>query len=69
MKISFDQKADAMRITFQEGEYEISKEIAEGIIVDMNKNDDILAIEILDASERMPKKNLRNITFAFPQEN
>ena len=62
MKISFDPKADAMRITFQEGEYDISREVEEGIIVDMTKDNEIIAIEILDVSEKMPKNNIKDIT-------
>ena len=61
MKISYDPRADAMRIKFQEGEYDSSSEIAEGIVIDMTKDNRIIAIEILDASERMPKKDLKNI--------
>ena len=37
MKINFDQKHDVMRIKFQEGSYGISKEVGEGIVVDMTK--------------------------------
>ena len=68
MKISFDPKADAMRIVFQEGEYEISKEVEEGIVIDITKENKIMALEILDVSDRMPNKNLKDITFAIPQE-
>lgn len=63
MKVNFDPKADALRIKFQDGEYEISKEIEEGVVIDMSKDHKIMAIEILDVSERIPKKNLKGITF------
>ncbi|MBI2140650.1 DUF2283 domain-containing protein [Candidatus Woesearchaeota archaeon] len=62
MKINFDQKADIIRIKFQEGAYAISKEVDEGIIIDMTKDNKIMAIEIMDISERIPNKNLREIT-------
>jgi len=61
MKISFDKEADAMRIKFQDGNYEISKEVDEGIIIDINKDGEIMAIEILDVSEKMPENVLRDI--------
>lgn len=61
MKISFDRKADAMRIKFQEGKYALSKEIDEGIILDMTADNQLMAIEILDVSERISKENLRDI--------
>ena len=65
MKINFDQKADIIRIKFQEGEYEISKEVEEGIVVDIAKDNTIMAIEILDVSEKMPNKNLKDITIGI----
>ncbi len=34
MKITYDPEADAMNIKFQEGKYDISKEVSEGIIID-----------------------------------
>lgn len=62
MKISFDPKKDVIRIKFQEGKYEISKEVDEGIIIDMTKDNKIMAIEILDVSEKIPQKNMKEIT-------
>ncbi|MEK6819797.1 MAG: DUF2283 domain-containing protein [Nanoarchaeota archaeon] len=62
MKINFDTKHDIIRIKFQDGEYEKSKEVDEGIIVDMDKNNKIIAIEILDASDRIPKGNLKEFS-------
>lgn len=52
MKINFDPKTDVMRIKFQEGKYDLSKEIEDGIILDMTKDNKIMAIEILDVSIR-----------------
>ena len=62
MKITFDPKKDVMRIKFQEGKYEISKEVDDGVIIDMTKDNKIMAIEILNASERIPKKEMKEIT-------
>ena len=67
MKINFDTKNDIMRIKFQDGEYEISKEIDEGIIVDMDKNNKTIAIEIMDASYRIPKGNLKEFSMSFSE--
>ena len=62
MKITFDPKKDVMRIKFQEGKYEISKEVDEGIVIDMAKDNKIMAIEILDASQRIPKREMKDLT-------
>lgn len=62
MKISFDPKHDIMRIKFQEGKYKISKEVDEGIVIDMTKDNKIMAIEILDVSEKIAGKDIKEIT-------
>jgi len=62
MKIKYDSKADAMNIIFQKGKYDISKEVADGIIIDIGKKGKILSIEILDVSKRMPKESIEDVT-------
>ena len=62
MKIKYDSKADAMNIIFQKGKYDISKEVADGIIIDMGEKGKILSIEILDVSKRMPKESIEDVT-------
>ncbi len=66
MKITYDPKADAMDIKFQKGKYDISKEIGDGIIVDYTKSGKVMGIEILDASKRMPLKQLEDIVIGMP---
>jgi uncharacterized protein YuzE len=66
MKISYDPEADALYIVFQEGEYEISKEISDGIIVDYTKDGKVIGIEILDTSLKVPLKNIEEITVNIP---
>ncbi len=61
MKITFDPTADAIRIKFQEGNYELSKELDDGVILDLSKDNQIMAIEILDVSDRMPRKTLEHL--------
>ena len=66
MKITYDPKADAMNIKFQEGKYEISKEVAEGIVIDYTKEGKVIQIEILDVSKRMPKESMKDIIVGLP---
>ncbi len=61
MKIHYDRKADAISIKFQEGKYDVSEEVADGIIADVTKDGKIISIEILDASKRMPKEIASNV--------
>jgi uncharacterized protein YuzE len=69
MKINFDSEADAVRIKFQpeDSEYKISKEVDEGIIIDLDKDNKIMAIEILDVSEKIPEKDLRDINLGVSE--
>jgi uncharacterized protein YuzE len=65
MEIRYDPEADAMYIKLREGEYEISEEIREGIIVDFDKNNEIIGIEILDAKERLSPSSVAEMSFKF----
>ena len=67
MKINFDTKNDILRIKFQEGEYEISKEVDEDIVIEIDKDGSIMAIEIMNVSEKMPKQNFKDITFGISE--
>jgi uncharacterized protein YuzE len=68
MKITYDPEVDAMNIKFQSGKYNISKEIADGIIVDYTKDGRVISIEILDASKKIPMRSIKDITVALPVE-
>ena len=61
MKIEYSKKADALYVYFQEKYVNTSKEIEEGIILDFDDNNQIIGIEILDASERFGKSDIANI--------
>ena len=61
MKITFDPKHDVMYIKFKKGKYEISKEVGDGIIIDMTKDNKIMAIEILNASEKISPSEMKKI--------
>ncbi len=63
MKISYDPDTDAIYIVFRKGDYKISKEIEKDIIFDYSKNNEIVAMEILNASRKLPKKELKTISF------
>lgn len=57
-----------MDIEFQKGKYNVSKEIAKGVIIDYTKDGKILSIEILNASERMPKESMEGVMVKLPQK-
>ena len=68
MEIVYDPETDSMDIEFQKGKYEVSKEIAEGIIIDYTKDGKIISIEILNASKRMSRESMKGILVKLPQK-
>ena len=50
MKISYDPRADALYIRLKESKIEESDEIAKGMVVDYDNEQNPVGIEILDAS-------------------
>lgn len=62
MKITFDKKADAVYIEFNNGEFASNKKIDNDTIVDLDKEGNILGIEIINASKRISKDFLSDIS-------
>lgn len=50
IQVTLDSSVDILYIRLREGDYAESDEIADGIIVDFDKQGKPIAIEILDAS-------------------
>lgn len=61
MKMTYDPDADAMSIRFQEGDYEISEEVLDDVIVDLATDGTILSIEILNVRQRLPPASLEEV--------
>lgn len=66
MKISFDEKADALYIQFQKGKVKRTVKLEDGILIDIGKDDKIFGIEILDVKERISIKNIRKLDYRVP---
>lgn len=62
MKIEYDKKADAIYIQFKEEYVDNNVDVAEGISVDLDKDKNLIGIEILDASKRFSLENLSKVT-------
>ena len=61
MKVTYDPKADAMYIYFSEKKKSTrTEEVSDGFLVDYSGRE-MIGIEILDASKKLPKKNLESI--------
>lgn len=68
MKIKYDPKVDAAYISFKKGATQVTTiRITEDIAIDLGKNEEIVGIEILDASIHFgfkkdePKIELENL--------
>ncbi len=59
MNFSFDKIANTLYIQFSREKIFNSDEIAEGIIIDYGKNDNIVGVEILNFTDR--KLNLNDL--------
>lgn len=58
MKVSYDKDVDAAHIRFMSKKPQGAIEIDEGVILHVTDRDEIVALEILDASKHLPIRNL-----------
>jgi len=54
MKVTYDPQVDALRIRLTTATIEESDEDKPGLIIDYDKDGNVVAFEVLDASTRMP---------------
>ena len=64
MKIKYDREADAINIIFSDSEIFETDEDKKGIIIDYDKDMNIVEIEVLNASKRFPNPNVVEYEFA-----
>jgi uncharacterized protein YuzE len=62
MEISYDKDADAVYIEFRKGDFSKNKKIDDFTIIDLDKKDNILGIELLDVSKRIPIESLSEVS-------
>jgi uncharacterized protein YuzE len=53
MKITYDRETDILQLVFTSAPVEESDEDKPGVIIDYDKNGNVVGMEILDASERI----------------
>jgi uncharacterized protein YuzE len=61
MEITYDQKADALNITFKKGKVAKTREIAPEINLDLDKKGRPLYLEIIGAREKIGVKRVNEI--------
>ncbi len=61
VRVEYDPKADAMYLWLRKAKYDISEELAENVVIDLDKNGRIIGIEVLDASKNLGKELVTRI--------
>jgi uncharacterized protein YuzE len=59
MKLRIDREADALYLRLADAKIIESEEVAPGVIVDFDKRNRVVGVEVLDVSERAPKAKAR----------
>jgi uncharacterized protein YuzE len=61
VRVEYREKSDAMYIWLRRAKYDISEELAENVIMDLDKRGRIIGIEVLDASKNIGKELVTKI--------
>ena len=62
MEITYDKEADALYISFREGTFFKNKKMDDLTIMDLDRDGNILGIELLQVSKRIPPESLSEIS-------
>ena len=62
MKVTYDPEVDVLRILLTDAPVEESDEDKPGVILDYDKDGNVVGLEILEASKRIP--NPRSVEYA-----
>jgi uncharacterized protein YuzE len=61
MKIEYSKEADAIYVYFKEEFVASSKEIEDGVVIDFDKEGQLIGIEVLDVSKRFTLSDIVNV--------
>jgi uncharacterized protein YuzE len=59
MKLKIDHEADALYLRLHDAKIIESEQVAPGVIVDYDRRNRVVGVEVLDVSERAPKDKSR----------
>lgn len=62
MKINYDKEVDALSVTLRKGKVARTVEVSPEILVDFDSEGNPLYLEILDASRKVGKKEINQVT-------
>ena len=61
VRVEYDKRADAMYIWLRKAKYDVSEELAENVVLDLDRKGRIIGIEVLDASKNLGKELVTRI--------
>lgn len=62
MQIQIDPQADALYLTLKRGRVHRSREVEDGVVLDLDQRGRVLGIEMLDISRRYTAQVLRRLS-------
>jgi uncharacterized protein YuzE len=73
MKLTVDPKADALYLRLNDAEIADSEQVASGVVLDYDAQDNVVGVEMLHLSKRAQKADLERLLFetlgaSMPQE-
>lgn len=63
MRLRVDPEADALYLRLDDSRIVESEEVAPGVVLDFNQQNQVVGVEILGLSKRAPTLNLKEIQF------
>jgi len=63
MKLLVDERADALYLRLDDSKIIESEEVSPGVVLDFNEQKQVVGIEILGLSRRVPKPSLREFQY------
>ena len=57
MKLRIDKETDALYLRLEKAKVVESEQVAPGVIVDFDSQDRVVGLEVLNVSQRLPKRN------------
>jgi uncharacterized protein YuzE len=63
MKLKLDEQADALYLRLDDSKIVESEEVSPGVVLDFNERAEVVGVEILRLSHRVPKLNLREFQY------
>ena len=62
MKIEYDNEVDALQIWFANAKPVDSRDVAEGVTIDLDEQGNMVGLEVLDAAEKWGLESILTVT-------